>query len=376
LLKKAGCHDVFIGIESFSDETLELMRKRRTSADNLAALEAFLEAGIDVTAGFVPGFPGDSRDRFVASALILRDLQARYRGKLEINEEAFVVQPGAPIYDKLGEMGLVGKPWADEYLDIAPSYRDISSRVLCAVEGESQGLERVGRLSILKSITEDAQANSGFVFTRAEAEQIAITEFSFTHLYGGWSLATRKSEFGHVYGLIVDADEEDALKELDPAEHWETDPKTVRVLNRLERAHVAPPTRCGVRVIRGMYRRDIGPDCTFAVSPFVVARPMDWRHQHRILVSSVLSEQVFQRRSQEGELLRHVFKQPRTEEELWKYLRRRKLGSRAELQKSVAQLKEAGILVINDLPELHQDRAVPRVALQAEAQAAEGVGAL
>ena len=44
LLKRAGCHHVFIGVESFSDETLELMRKRRTRADNLQAVEAFLGA--------------------------------------------------------------------------------------------------------------------------------------------------------------------------------------------------------------------------------------------------------------------------------------------------------------------------------------------
>ena len=356
LLARAGCHDVFIGVESFSDETLELMHKRRTSADNLAAVEAFLEAGIDVTAGFVPGFPGDSRERFVASALILRDLQERYRGRFEIHDEAFVVQPGAPIFNKLGDMGLVGKPWAEDYLDIAPSCRDITSKIFCSVEGPSQGLERVGRLSILRTITEDAQSNSGFAFVRAEAEEITINEFSFVHLHGGWSLATRKSECGHVYGLIVNAEEEKELEELDPVDHWETDPAIVGILNRLERAHVVPPARGGVRVVRGLYRRTIDPGCIFAVSPFIVAREMDWRYQHRILVSSVLNEQVSQRRPLEAELLRFLFKQPRTEEQVWKFFRRQELGTRAELRKSLQQLMEDGILVMSDVPALSESQ--------------------
>ena len=67
LLKRAGCEEVFVGIESFSDETLELMNKRRTEADNIRALRAFLTAGISVVAGFIPGFPLDSSviDAFV-----------------------------------------------------------------------------------------------------------------------------------------------------------------------------------------------------------------------------------------------------------------------------------------------------------------------
>ena len=40
-----------------SDETLALMNKRRTEADNFKALEAILDAGIFVRAGLIPGFP-------------------------------------------------------------------------------------------------------------------------------------------------------------------------------------------------------------------------------------------------------------------------------------------------------------------------------
>jgi hypothetical protein len=361
LLARAGCHDVFIGVESFSDETLELMRKRRTSADNIQAVEAFLEAGIDVTAGFVPGFPGDLRERFVASALVLRDIQERYRGRFEVHDEAFVVQPGAPIFNKLHEMGLSGVPWAQEYLDIAPPYRDTTSKILCSVEGASQGLERVGRLSILRTITEEAQSNSGFAFVRAEAEQLSTTQFSFNHVYGGWRLASRKSALGHVYSLIVNADEEDDLQEVQAyGEDWETSPRAARVLGRLERAHVVPPSRKGLRVVRGLYQRASGRGCTFAVSPFIVARAMDWRHQHRVLVSCILTEHIFQLPASDGEVLEFILKRPRTEEQIWKFAKRR-AASRVETRKTVEQLKEDGILVICALGETHESRstAVP-----------------
>jgi len=375
LLKRAGCHDVFIGVESFSDETLELMHKRRTSADNLQAVEAFLEAGIDVTAGFVPGFPGDSRARFVASALILRDLQERYRGRFEVHDEAFVVQPGAPIFNKLGDMGLTGKTWTEDYLDIAPAYRDISSRILCTVEGESQGLERVGRLSILRTITEDVQSNSGFAFARAEAEQISTTEFSFGHIHGGWQLASRKTNCGHVYSLIVNAEEEEELGELGPDDQWETNSAAVGLLNRLEGSHVIPPSRGGLRVVRGLYRRTGDPGCTYAVSPFVIARVMDWRHQRRVLITSVLTEQVFQRRSQDADLLQFVFAQPRTEEQMWRFCSRRGWSTRAELRKAIERFKEDGILVICDGAEQRERQIVADANFRNQEAAAESVAA-
>jgi hypothetical protein len=351
LLARAGCHHVFIGVESFADETLELMRKRRTSVDNIQAIEAFINAGIDVTAGFVPGFPGDTRARFVASALILRDLQERYSGHFDIHDEAFVIQPGAPIFSKLGDMGLVGKTWAEDYLDIAPGYRDITSRVYCSVEGDSQGLERVGRLSTLRTITEDGQANSGFAFARSEAEQILTTQFSYTHICGGWSLARRKSQFGHIYSLIVTDAEQEELGALEHHPDWEMKPGAARLLGRLEQAHVIPPSRHGLRLVRGLYQRTGSRDCSYTASPFMVARAMDWRQNNRVLISSIRVDRVMQKRAQEGDLLRFLAQQAKTEDQLWRFYARRKLGSRDQLRKSVEQLKEDGIIVICDRAE-------------------------
>ncbi len=355
LLARAGCHDVFVGVESFSDETLELMRKRRTSADNIQAVEAFLEAGIDVTAGFVPGFPGDSRERFVTSAVVLRGILERHGGRFEVHDEPFVVQPGAPIFNKLGDMGLAGKPWAEDYLEIAPAYRDITSRILCSVEGASQGLERAGRLSILRTITEDTQANSGFAFIRAEAEELSSTAFTFNHVYGGWYMASRKSALGHIYALLANAEEQKELDDLE-GDGWDTSPDARRILSRLERAHVVPPSRRGLRIVRGLYQRASDAGCKFAISPFVVARVMDWRHQGRVLISSILTDRTFHRRPQEAELLQFIFQKPRTEEEMWRFCRRRKLASRAELGKIIEELKENGTLVICDLAERRDDR--------------------
>jgi radical SAM superfamily enzyme YgiQ (UPF0313 family) len=359
LLARAGCHDVFIGVESFSDETLALMRKRRTRADNIQALEAFLQAGIDVTAGFIPGFPGDSRENFVASALALRDVLERHGGRFEVHDEAFVVQPGAPIFNKLSDMGLTGRTWAPEYIDIAPAYRDVSSRVLCNVEGPSQGLERVGRLSTLRTVTENALSNSGFVFVRAEGEDLSTMSFDFHHLHGGWHMARRKSKLGHIYGLIVDADEKDDLDSLESvAGNWETAPDAVVAVERLERLHVVPPSRNGLRLIRGLYQRRADDRCTFAVSPFIVARLTDWRNRHRLLIGSILTQQYFQYAPELVTIFRCLLRRPHTEQQIWTACRRQWGHSRTDLAKTLERLKEDGVLVICDVIKRRNNRDI------------------
>ena len=98
LLKRSGFTMTFVGIESMSDETLALMNKRRTEADNFKALEAILDAGIFVRAGLIPGFPGDTRDRFMKTIQAISALQSRYPRLLQLNVDPFVVNPGSPIF--------------------------------------------------------------------------------------------------------------------------------------------------------------------------------------------------------------------------------------------------------------------------------------
>jgi radical SAM superfamily enzyme YgiQ (UPF0313 family) len=351
LLARAGCHSVFVGVESFSDETLELMRKRRTSAHNLQALEAFLEAGICVTAGFVPGFPGDTRSSFVDSALILRDLKEKYPALFDVQNEAFVVQPGSPLFGNLDEMGLVGKYWDDDYLDIAPAYRDITRHIYCSVEGNNQGLERVGRLSTLRTLLDTEQASAGFAFVRAEAETILTTCFSYTHILGGWSIARRKSQFGHIYSLIVTADEQEELDNLDSRPDWEQSPSASRLLARLERSHLIPPSRIGLPMVKGLYRRKSGSDCRYAASPFLVARTMDWRHKNKVLIAHSLAERVMQKSGKIANLLRFVSKQPRSDDQLVRYCQRQGMAGKSRIRSLIEQLKEEGVIVICDFKE-------------------------
>jgi len=352
LLARAGCHDVFVGIESFSDETLELMNKRRTKAQNVAAVEAFLQAEIGVTAGFVPGFPGDTRESFMRSAMVLRDLQDQFPGRLEIHVEPFLVQPNAPLYHKLDEMGLSARQWDEAYLDTAPEFRNISGSVLCAVEGPSQGIERLGRHNMVRTIKTDEPIRKDYAFENGAEESLSIHAFAFDHLTAGWHLGRKKSASGHTYAVLLTEGETAELKSLQ-----DDDPLTgpaasdvTPILERVEAAHIVPPSRVEPRVVRSVFRRGLEEGCTYAVSPFVVVRRMGSNPRRQVLIVNVATVRHVKRSAATGVLLSFLEEQPRSERELRQHARHLGWGDR-HVSRAVADLLETGTVVVCQAPD-------------------------
>jgi radical SAM superfamily enzyme YgiQ (UPF0313 family) len=144
LIKRAGCKSVFVGIESLSTETLEMMNKRRTEADNLRSLRVLLEAHIGVRAGLIAGFPGDSPNRFVRTTKLLRELQRAFPNLLTVNVEPFIVSPGQPIYKELEKYQLTTTAWPTEVIASSGRYEDIAAAVKCQFNGPNQGVARTG----------------------------------------------------------------------------------------------------------------------------------------------------------------------------------------------------------------------------------------
>src|SRR5262249_19658601 len=214
-----------------------------TEADNQHALRAFLHAGIFVVAGLIPGFPGDSRQAFLHSVSEIHSLQSRFPGRLRVNTEVFRVSPGLPLFGNLEGVGLTPQKWAEDYLNIAPRYLDITSNVYCSVEGSNQGMERVGRERIAFMIRTDAPVRTD-KFDYDEDEHLAIHEFESRHIVGDWYLASTKLESAWIYALIVDSDEVSMLQELaaNRKSRGLDYPPLARYLRKLEGKQIAFPS--------------------------------------------------------------------------------------------------------------------------------------
>jgi anaerobic magnesium-protoporphyrin IX monomethyl ester cyclase len=97
LMQEAGCRRVYLGLESGSQGTLDLMDKHVTVEEGVTAVHLYREAGIEVAGFFIVGYPGES----VAAI----EETFRLALALPLDEISFNVPyplPGSRLFDRLG----------------------------------------------------------------------------------------------------------------------------------------------------------------------------------------------------------------------------------------------------------------------------------
>lgn len=108
LMKSAGCRRVYLGLESGSQETLQLMNKKASVQEGINAVHLFHDAGIEVAAFLIVGYPGET----VAS------IEATFRFALELplDEISFNVPfplPGSKLFERVSDLDM-SKDWDKE----------------------------------------------------------------------------------------------------------------------------------------------------------------------------------------------------------------------------------------------------------------------
>jgi anaerobic magnesium-protoporphyrin IX monomethyl ester cyclase len=108
LMKQAGCFKVYLGLESGSNSTLRLMNKRATVDQGIQAIECFHEAGVQVAAFFIVGYPGETTS----------SIEQTFKLALEqpLDEISFNVPfplPGSPLFERVSGID-PGKDWRKE----------------------------------------------------------------------------------------------------------------------------------------------------------------------------------------------------------------------------------------------------------------------
>lgn len=108
LMRASGCRRVYLGLESGSQATLDLMRKQMTVEQGVRAATVYRDAGIEVAAFFIVGYPGES------VADIERTLS--FALELPLAEISFNVPmplPGSGLWERLGGRD-EGRDWTHE----------------------------------------------------------------------------------------------------------------------------------------------------------------------------------------------------------------------------------------------------------------------
>ena len=101
-LKKAGCIVLFLGVESAEDRILKIISKGITVEQSKGAVRVIEAGGIETTASFIIGLPGQTRESIVKSTLNF----VVETGPTQVDLNLLVLNPGAPVYETTEKYGL------------------------------------------------------------------------------------------------------------------------------------------------------------------------------------------------------------------------------------------------------------------------------
>jgi radical SAM superfamily enzyme YgiQ (UPF0313 family) len=102
LMKRAGCHTVFIGFESVNPESLQEMKKKQSLDDIREAIRIVQAAGIHIHGMFVFGFEEDDWNTV--------ELTVRFAQEMKLTSVQLLILtplPGSELYHKLSAQGRI-----------------------------------------------------------------------------------------------------------------------------------------------------------------------------------------------------------------------------------------------------------------------------
>jgi radical SAM superfamily enzyme YgiQ (UPF0313 family) len=108
MMRASGCRRVYLGLESGSQATLDLMQKQMTVAQGVRAVRVYAEAGIEVAAFFIVGYPGETAADIEATFAFALDLPLA-----EISFNVPMPLPGSKLWERLGGED-PGRDWTHE----------------------------------------------------------------------------------------------------------------------------------------------------------------------------------------------------------------------------------------------------------------------
>jgi len=149
-LKKSGLWRVHVGVETFSQNLLESMEKKRCVDDSLKAIEDFCSSGVLLEISNIVGFPHETKKDFEKKWKKYMQLCKKYPLNIIANTETFQLRPLSRIYGALQDFGLSIKKWDSKTVNTLPEVRDIVREIPMSVTGQPEPQEIIRRNFIME----------------------------------------------------------------------------------------------------------------------------------------------------------------------------------------------------------------------------------
>ena len=175
LLRRAGCVEVHLGVESAAPTVLQNMNKRSEPDLYRRVLRRLLAAGINCTCFFVVGFPGETDETIQRTVEFINIIpQPGDEGLLSWSFFPFLLAPLSPVYEpdrrrKYGLEGYLGR-WKHATMN-AEQAREHVRKAFMTISGSSQFYSG-DDLDMLSAMTHAERRR--FVETRHQLSKAAL----------------------------------------------------------------------------------------------------------------------------------------------------------------------------------------------------------
>jgi p-methyltransferase len=130
LLRRSGCIEVQLGLESADPQILRNMNKKATPELYAGVVGKLLAAGINCSCCFLFGFPGETEESSLRTREFIKSIEhPRYDGILTWSIFPFILAPLAPIYENESrkKYGLTGymQNWKHNTMDSNKAWEEV-----------------------------------------------------------------------------------------------------------------------------------------------------------------------------------------------------------------------------------------------------------
>jgi radical SAM superfamily enzyme YgiQ (UPF0313 family) len=161
-MKKAGLVSAILGVESFSQQTLNSMNKRKVRQEIIDTIHFLVENEIHAFVNLFVGYPGESEADFLSTYEISNELYEEF-DKLNKSEyfritaRNFQLRPFSNVYNAYEKFGLEAESWGKYYSEVhfPVDFKNIFDKTLCSFKVKNVSLEdTLQRINMMRQIRE------------------------------------------------------------------------------------------------------------------------------------------------------------------------------------------------------------------------------
>jgi radical SAM superfamily enzyme YgiQ (UPF0313 family) len=147
-MKKVGLVSAILGVESFSQKTLDNMNKKKESDEIIDTIHYLVENDISAFVNLFVGYPGEKESDFLSTLNVSNLLYQEFKDKnksefFRITARSFQMRPFSNVYNNYEKFGLTAKTWSNQYSEefFIPELKNVFDKTLCTFKVNDVSLE-------------------------------------------------------------------------------------------------------------------------------------------------------------------------------------------------------------------------------------------